>query len=281
MRLPIFEGPFDLLLHLVKINEMEITDISLALLTKQYLDHLGQMDVKDLDVAGEFLVVAATLMQIKARYLLPGDRDDEEEEDEEEIDEILSARELLQQLIEYRSYKEIVAELQNLEAKSHGVFYRSRAPEFFDPRESDEGIQAELQLLFKAMANVLRFIEKRDPHTTLYEKYTVEDKIEFLAARLMEHRELDIIREFEQCLNKIEVIVTFLALLELVRLHRVQVEQGESAEELKLRAVDIGEDEDDFDALREEISHNEQEPKEATEPEAEATDGSDDDDARD
>ncbi len=264
VRLPIFEGPFDLLLHLVKINEMEITDISLAMLTKQYLVHLQQMVEMDLDVAGDFLVVAATLMQIKARYLLPRDQGEEEEE-EEEIDELLSARELLQQLIEYRSYKEIVAELQHLEERSQGVYYRSKLPEFFDPRESDDSIQSELDLLFKAMANVLRFIEKRDPHTSLYEKYTVEDKIEFLSARLMENRELNIVKEFEQCLNKIEVIVTFLALLELVRLRRVKVQADDNAENITLYAVDVDDDDESLDVYHEDMNRNEQEETQETE----------------
>jgi len=234
VKLPMFEGPFDLLLHLVKINEMEITDISLAKLTKQYLDYLEEIQEMDLDVAGEFLVVAATLLQIKARYLLPA-TDDEDLEEEEEIDDLLSARELMQQLIEYRSYKEIVAELKRLEDQSSGVFYRRRLPEFFDPSAGQESVRSELQLLFDAMAGVLRYIESRDPHTTLYEEYRVEDKIEYLQARVAESGELDVVREFERCLNKIEVIVTFLALLELVRLRRLRVVAGRSAQEIRVR----------------------------------------------
>ena len=84
VRLPFFEGPFDLLLHLVKINEMEITDVSLARLTEQYLEHLEKMKEMDLDIAGDFLVVAATLLQIKARRLLPGDPDEDEDDEDED-----------------------------------------------------------------------------------------------------------------------------------------------------------------------------------------------------
>jgi segregation and condensation protein A len=237
VKLPMFEGPFDLLLHLVKINEMEITDISLAQLTHQYLDYLALMKEMDLDVAGDFLVVAATLLQIKARYLLPVELQGDEEE-EEEIDETLSARELMAQLIEYRSYKEVVAELQNLEQESSGVFYRHRLPDYLDPAKQEQSLNLDLQLLFDAMANVLRYIEKRDPHTELYEHYRVEDKIEFLEARLAETGELDVTQEFMRCLNKIEVIVTFLALLELVRLARVRVAQAGNYQAIHMYAKD-------------------------------------------
>lgn len=237
VKLPIFEGPFELLLHLVKINEMEITDVSLARLTAQYLEYLELMREMDLDVAGEFLVVAATLIQIKARYLLPSDGDEEDIE-EEEIDEVLSARELMQKLIEYRSYKEIVATLKDLEESSRDVFYRHRLPDFVGP-DSDEGIvTSDVQLLFDAMADVLRYVEKRDPHTELFERYKVEDKIEYLEAALAGAKELDVTREFQRCLNKVEVIVTFLALLELVRLRHVRVVQPGAEKSIHIYPVD-------------------------------------------
>lgn len=236
VKLPIFEGPFDLLLHLVKINEMDITDVSLAKLTRQYLNYLEVIREKDLDVAGEFLVVAATLLQIKARYLLPDDFEDEE--DEEEIDEILSARELMNQLIEYRSYKEIVARLKEFEMESKGVFYRLRRPEFARPDGDDEGLRSDLSLLFEAMTDVLRYIDKRDPHTELYEHFKVEDKLEYLQARLSEVSEINVIEEFGRCLNKIEIIVTFLALLELTRLRRIRVVQPGPDKEILIYPVD-------------------------------------------
>jgi segregation and condensation protein A len=235
VKLPIFEGPFDLLLHLVKINEMEITDISLAKLTAQYLEHLEMMQEMDLDLAGEFLVVAATLLQIKARYLLPGELDDEIEE--EEIDEVLGARELMQQLIEYRSYKEIVAKLRELEQDSAGVYYRHRAPVPVDADPDEDAVSSDIQLLFAAMANVLRYIEKRDPHTDLFEHYKVEDKVEYIEAALAEVGEMNVTREFERCLNKIEVIVTFLALLELIRLRRVRVVQPGAEREILIYSM--------------------------------------------
>ena len=236
VKLPMFEGPFDLLLHLVKINEMEITDISLARLTHQYLDYLETMKEMDLDVAGDFLVVAATLLQIKARYLLPAELQGEEEE-EEEIDETLSARELMAQLIEYRSYKEIVAQLRALEQESSGVFYRHRLPDYLDPASQEETLNLDLQLLFGAMADVLRYIERRDPHTELYERYRVEDKIEYIEARLAETGELDVTGEFTRCLNKMEIVVTFLALLELIRLRRVRVAQAGNYKAIHIYAI--------------------------------------------
>lgn len=236
VRLPIFEGPFDLLLHLVKINEMEITDVSLAQLTHQYLEYLDLLKEMDLDIAGEFLVVAATLLQIKARSLLPDEATDEEEE--EEIDETLSARELMSQLIEYRSYKEIVAQLHELEEESAGVFYRRRPPQFTDYDAEEDDLHCDMQLLFDAMASVLRYVEKARPHTDFYEKYTVEDKIDYLKARLKEARDLDVVAEFERCLYKIEIIVTFLALLELARLRFIRVEQVAGDASLRVSRAD-------------------------------------------
>ncbi|MCX7044322.1 MAG: segregation/condensation protein A [Candidatus Sumerlaeota bacterium] len=262
VKLPQFEGPFDLLLHLVKINEMEITDISLAKLTLQYLQHIEKMRAMDLDVAGDFLVVAATLLQIKARYLLP-DLGDEEEEEEEEIDELLTARELLEKLIEYRSFKEIVTELKQLEEQSSGVFYRYKMPEFFVPEEGREVVRGDMQLLFEAMAGVLRYVENRSPHTTLYEEYKVEDKIEYLQARLNETGELDVIEEFERCLNKMEIIVTFLGLLELIRLKRARVAQPGPEKEIRIYSIKEEINGGEQAAPPQDLNHHEQENQEA------------------
>lgn len=256
VQLPIFEGPLDLLLHLVKVNEMEITDVSLAGLTHQYLDYLEQIREMDLDVAGDFLVVAATLMQIKARYLLPGD-EDEDLEDDEEMDQLLGARELMRQLIEYRSYKEIVAELKRLEDESAKVFYRSRLPGFLEAETKSDAPEGDLKLLFEAMVDVLRYIERRDPHTALFEEYRTEDKIEYLQARLRESASLDLVEEFERCLNKTEIIVTFLALLELVRLRRIRVTQDEEGGAVRITARVDGETDAPL-AMAETTNHDEE-----------------------
>jgi len=214
--------------------------------------------------------VAATLLQIKARYLLP-DLGGEEDVEEEEIDELLTARELLEKLIEYRSFKEIVSELKHLEEQSSGVFYRYKMPEFFDPSEGREVVRGNLELLFEAMAGVLRFIEKRGPHTTLFEEYKVEDKIEYLQARLNETGEMDVIQEFERCLNKIEVIVTFLALLELVRLKRARVAQPGPEREIRIFSIREEPNGGEQPAPPQDSGHHEQENQQA---EASATQAS-------
>src|SRR5690606_19728656 len=119
-----FEGPFDLLLHLVRVNEMDIHDISISVITRQYLEYLDIMRELDLELAGEFLVMAATLIRIKARTLLPVPPDQEEQE--EEIDEILSARELVRQLVEYRKFKEAAMKLRKKEEETSRLIFRNK-----------------------------------------------------------------------------------------------------------------------------------------------------------
>src|SRR5690606_5957026 len=116
--LPVFEGPLDLLLHLVKINEMDVTEIEISSITRQYMEYLLAMEALDLDIAGDFLVMAATLLTIKARAILPRSASEEEAPSgpEEEIDEILSTKDLIRRLVEYRKFKDYAATLRSLES---------------------------------------------------------------------------------------------------------------------------------------------------------------------
>src|SRR3990172_6578091 len=106
VKIDIFEGPLDLMLHLLKVNELEIGEISISTITGQYLDYLRLMETLDLEVAGEFLVMAATLLNIKLRSILPSAEEEIEQEEEAELDNYLTARALMQRLIEYRRFKE-------------------------------------------------------------------------------------------------------------------------------------------------------------------------------
>jgi segregation and condensation protein A len=223
IKIRVFDGPFDLLLHLIKINEMDIYDIPISEITSQYLEYIQLLKDLNLEVAGDFLVMAATLINIKARSLLPPRED---ESDEEEIDEILSARELMRQLIEYRKFKDLAFSLREKEEEYADIYFRTGILTEPDKAEKKEDIsQQNLQSLFSAFARVLRYVEAKGFHEVSEEQFTVEEKIAYLRAFLLQEKMVDIIRIFERCLNKTEVIATFLATLELCRLQEITLQQ--------------------------------------------------------
>jgi segregation and condensation protein A len=233
IKLPVFEGPFDLLLHLIRVNEMDIHDIKVAEITRQYLEYLEMMRELDLELAGEFLVMAATLIHIKARTLLPVPM--EQEEQEEEIDEILSAKELVRQLVEYRKFKEAAVALRDKEEQASKVLFRNNPVIQIQPDKNAE-VSADIQLLYKAFSRVLRFVDAPvyDPH--MVEQYSVEDKISYIEDMLTREKTFDLENVFRRCFNKNEVIVTFLAMLELCRMKRLKVQQENPFDKITVTA---------------------------------------------
>ncbi len=209
VKLPVFEGPFDLLLHLVKANEMDLQDIQVAEITKQYLDYIDVMRELDLELAGEFLVMAATLIHLKARTLLPVPPD--ETEQEEEINEIMSAKELVRQLIEYRKYKEAAVCLRGREASASRVLFRNNVLSVV--AEPAEQMSADLTLLYKAFARVLRYVDSPAFRPQITEQYTVEEKLLHIEELLQREGKVDLDDVFRRCFNRAEVIVTFLAIV--------------------------------------------------------------------
>ncbi len=243
IKLPVFEGPFDLLLHLIRVNEMDIHDIQVAEITGQYLAFLDLMLELDLDVAGEFLVMAATLLHLKTRTLLPVPPDPEEQE--EEIDEILSAKELVRQLVEYRKFKEAAFVLRGYEDQASKTLYRTVPPPA-PPAEEEEELAVDISLLYKSFARVLRFVDSPQYNPNLVEKYTVEEKIEYLQEILLGQTDTDLDLIFSRCFNRQEVIVTFLAVLELCRMKVVAITQSDSFDKIVLSpGTGSLEDEDD------------------------------------
>lgn len=221
VKLPVFEGPFDLLLHLVKVNEMDIYDVPISQITAQYLDYVRMMQELDLELAGEFLVMAATLIQIKARMLLP--RHEITDQRDEEIGEILSARELIQKLVEYRRFKEAAQGLRAAGEVASRVHYRTSIIPIV-PEPADE-LSVDVGLLYKAFARVLRFVDVPAFQPELFERYTVEDKISFLTELAGREAEVDLTMLFRRCFDRAEIIVTFLATLELCRLKQIFIRQ--------------------------------------------------------
>ncbi|MFQ5902627.1 MAG: segregation and condensation protein A [Candidatus Binatia bacterium] len=219
VQLEIFEGPLDLLLHLIKKNEVSITDIPIATITEQYLSTLELMQSLNLDVAGEFLVMAATLIQIKSKMLLPPE---EEEGEEEEGD---SKEELIRRLLEYQRFKDAAAELERREILRRDVFVR--------PSETPEEVESvgfeELSLfdLITALRHVLERFPEEEAHEVTLEKISVREKMNLLLDDLRRRGRAIFQSLFEQAASRMEVVVTFLAMLELVRIRAIRVRQKE------------------------------------------------------
>jgi segregation and condensation protein A len=217
VKLEKFEGPLDLLLHLIQRDEIDIYDIPIAHITQQFLHTLEMMRLLDLEVSGEFLVTAATLMRIKARMLLPTPEPGEEEEHD-------PREELVQRLLEYRQYKEAADSLRGREEKRRLVFERGRTPD-----EADAGplplAPVSLFSLLDALDRVLSRLPERSILEMTGEAYDVEDKMGFLLTRARRAGRLSFTLLLEECRSRLEIIVTFLALLELLKMSRLRAEQ--------------------------------------------------------
>ena len=222
IRIEQFEGPLDLLLHLIKKNEINICDIPIALITRQYLDYLSVMKSLNLGVAGEFLVMAATLVQIKSRMLLPAD---EREIDE---DEGLDPREeLVRRLLEYKQFKEAARELDGQERLWREIFSRQQLPSM--TVQSNEPLLEDATLF--DLVDALQGLLARTPSHLLLEivpeNLTVRDRMTVILELLDGAESITFLSMFEGQSHRLLVVVTFLALLELIRIKVVRVFQGE------------------------------------------------------
>ena len=216
--LPAFTGPLDLLLHLIQREEIEITDIPIARITKEYLGTLELMRELDLEVAGEFLVMAATLMRIKARMLLPPAIVDEEEEDPRQG--------LIRQLLEYRRFKEAARDLERLEGERRLHFDRGAPAQLEDPQDG-ELQPVSLFRLLDALKNVLQRQAPPLVHTITAEPISLEEAIAVIRSTIGEGgRALfeEVLVHFE---TRLEKITAFLGLLELLKQERIAVTQEE------------------------------------------------------
>ncbi|OGQ77964.1 MAG: hypothetical protein A3F90_19065 [Deltaproteobacteria bacterium RIFCSPLOWO2_12_FULL_60_19] len=220
VELEIFEGPLDLLLHLIKKSEVSITDIPIAPITEQYLATIELMGDLNLDVAGEFLVMAATLIHIKSRMLLPPDESDLEEDEEGD-----PRAELARRLLEYQRFKEAAEELARRDILRRDVF--TRAPE--PPEEVETGGFESVSLfdLISALRTVLDRLPKDSVHEVALEKVSVREKMSQLLDRLRQEEKVVFQSVFEGASSRMEVIVTFLAMLELVKMRAIRIWQEE------------------------------------------------------
>ncbi len=234
VKLEIFEGPLDLLLYLIKKDELDIYEISLERITRQYLEYLQAFKELNIDVAGEFVVMAANLIYLKSRSLLPVDQQPPEEDAEEDD----PRWDLIRQLIEYKKFKEAAAQLQVRQLEQERIFVR-------EPNGMEPVLAAPLRLgevgifqLINAFQTVLKRLDARENLQEIFgEHYTVSDKIEWILQRVGDGVPLRFSELFATMASRVEIVVTFLALLELIRLHQVSARQTDPFDEIEIAAA--------------------------------------------
>lgn len=245
-----FEGPLDLLLHLIEKNKVNIYDIPIAEITDQYMEYVRQMDEENLDVVSEFLVMAATLLDIKARMLLPKEVNEEGEEEDPRA-------ELVMRLLEYKKYRLMSEELKDMESGADRVFYKDptippEVKEYAEPVDLDKLLDGvtltKLQKIFESVMK--RQQDKIDPVRSTFgtikkDPVSLEDKITSVLGYARKHRKFSFRQMLEKQNDKTEVVVTFLALLELMRVGKIHLTQEHLFDDMCIESLEPeGEEED-------------------------------------
>lgn len=233
VRLEVFEGPLDLLLYLIKKEEVDIYDIPIVTISDQYMEYLNVMRMLDLNIAGEFLVMAATLMLIKSRMLLPPeDRPIVEEEEED------PRWELIRQLVEYRKFKEAAVFLQGKEVQQENIFALGSHSVELGP---DPGLHIDDVSIFDLIStfnSVLKRLPTEDLSTLFLASYNVPDKIETILTALAGKETIAFSSIFEQMVHRQEIVCTFLAILELIRMKQIRAAQDNPFGEIMIMGAE-------------------------------------------
>lgn len=238
-----FEGPLDLLLHLIEKNKINIYDIPIAEITDQYLEYVSRMEEESLDVVSEFLVMAATLLDIKARMLLPREVNEEGEEEDPRA-------ELVERLLEYKTYKYMSMELKDMEVDADKVFYKAptipkEVEKYEEPVDLDQLLDgltlSKLQKIFESVMK--RQKDKIDPVRSTFgtikkEPVSLEEKIEAVLAYAGKHRRFSFRGMLNRQKDKTEIVVTFLALLELMKMGRIRLTQEHLFDDMMIEALE-------------------------------------------
>lgn len=236
VRLDAFEGPLDLLLHLVKTNELDLYNLPIAVITDQYLQYVEMFEELNLDLAGEYLVMAATLMYLKSRLLLPLEAEDDLDGEED------PAVDLVRQLAEYQRYREAADELRDRAVLGRDVFRRPPTPP--DPVPADEAgfHRVDLADLFEALRRVLRTATIRKPHVLSGEEVSVGDAVRVMVSRLRSVERMDFTSLFDAQSSRAVIIATFVGLLEMIKMGVIEAEQqGQGPITLRLVEHDFDE----------------------------------------
>jgi segregation and condensation protein A len=230
-KLDVFEGPLDLLLHLVKVNEVDLADIPIATITDQYLEYIDLMKALDINVAGDFLVMASTLMHLKSKMLLP-----KQEQDLEEIEELVE--EIVGPLREYRKFKEAAEELAARNVLSRDVFKRA-SEDYLLIGEENQSTTSKVNL-FELMMAFKRVMARQFPDTVLTfeaETWSVKEKIDEIKKRVERQKTIYFSDLFSSKGSISELIAIFLALLELVKIGFIAIFQPKAGDDIMLQAL--------------------------------------------
>ncbi len=220
-----FDGPLDLLLHLVRVNEVDITDIPIVEITEQYNEYLAVMREMNLEIAGEYLLMASTLMHIKSRMLLPPDPEAEDETEDPRA-------ELAQQLLDYQRFKQAAENLQAMDSVRSLIWTRDgRVPEEF---RGEEVLVVDVVDLMKAFRTILVRLGDEQRLRLKRDDVSVADKIDWLSGRLQERGSLELLELIAQLPSRLERIAVFLAILEMVRQHLIVAFQRRTLGEIRI-----------------------------------------------
>ncbi|MEO6182092.1 MAG: segregation/condensation protein A [Verrucomicrobiota bacterium] len=231
VKFEVFEGPLDLLLHLIRKEEVDIYEVNLTKLATQFIDYIEVMRLLDLEVAGEFLVMASTLMFIKSRELLPVDQQVQVEDEDEGEDPRF---ELIRQLVEYKKFKDVAGQLQLREIEQENIY--PRLPGKLDFASDRPALRPEVSIfdLLNAVNAILKRVNQREDQRDIFEdKWSVSEKIEELL-KLISEKPFSFSDLFAGATSRSEVICTFLALLELIRLKQLTCVQSEHFSEIEI-----------------------------------------------
>ena len=244
VKLEVFEGPLDLLLHLIDKNKIDIYDIPIVEITNQYMEYIRNMQPEDLNIMSEFLVMAATLLDIKCRMLLPKEVNEEGEEED-------PRQELVEQLLQYKMYKYIAYELKDREMDSDMVLYKSPSiPEeiekYVEPVDLDKLLgDLTLQKLNSIFKDVMkRQTDKIDPVRSKFgkiekEEVTLSDKFTYIHSYMRDHKTFSFRQLLEKQHSKMHIVVTFLAILEMMKLGEIRVEQEETCGDIMIETTGV------------------------------------------
>ena len=228
----VFEGPLDLLLYLVKKQEVDIYDVNLTKLATDFLAYIELMKQLDLDIAGDFLVMASTLLHIKSRELLPVNQQAAAEEDPDDED---PRWELIRQLVEYKKFKDAAAQLQNRETEQEQVFLHTAPKIEFEPEPSAVRPAVSVFDLVSAVSTILKRFQERDQSRDVFaDKWSVSEKIELLRNEITTRQKIRFSELFQHATSRMEVVVTFLAMLELTRLKVLICTQADPFSEIEI-----------------------------------------------
>jgi len=240
---PVFEGPLDLLLHLIKKHSMDIFDIPIVVITQKYLEAIESIKSVDIDLAGEFLLMAATLLHIKSKMLLPKEEQPQEDETDDGVD---PRAELVKRLLEYQKCKELAEALRNRSQLGQDVFLSkgnfAAQVALDDDMSDDEAPVLQDVAIFELLELFADIIETRQPklaHTVKFEKISIRARMSELVdfSRLRINYDLADALAYFQVKNRYDIIVTFLAILECARLKLLTVNQADGLQSLRMEAV--------------------------------------------